>query len=178
MRNSSRENPPQAILALARRRIAELLAVHQRAEQAWENRFVWGEMPRKAARFADLRWFSDCDVAAKTCGGQKLGQWLAGESQIFPSEPPSVEIEPDHSFINPIPTIIYNFAFNSEEDRCVIHEIDLQGNLQRAAYELPEGMDGPLGSVIGPVVTAQIKRGSFDACLPEDYAPRQRQPES
>ena len=101
-----------------------------------------------------------------------LAQWVADESQIFPT---SIETASDQSFIHPLPTIIYNFAFNCEEDGCVIHEIDLQGNLQRAAYELPDGIDGTVGSLIGPIVTEQIKRGRLDGCLPEDYAPRQRQ---
>lgn len=171
----TRDSCPPAIISLARQRIAELAAAYYADDRQWFSRRFTGKslFRSKPARFVDARQFSACYLEARTCGGSALGRWAVGETQIFPMERDiraQAPEDPPGVMSNPAATIIFNFAFTAEGDKCVLTEIDVDGRVRRAAYSLPDGVGGEkVGATIGEEIHGNVQRGRWDTCLPEGW---------
>jgi hypothetical protein len=156
------EQCPLAIVAFARQRLASLAAAHLRDDRPWYLRWFVGQgVQSDPPKYADVKQFLECHLEERTCAGQLIGNWLVDETKILSS---SAETNPNADFfrdklVNYVETIIFNFALNSEKNKCVLVEIDLKGNVRRAAYKLPNGINGnALGPMIGELVRERVRR--------------------
>jgi hypothetical protein len=165
---------PAAILAAARLRIRELAEIYYRPARLWLLRWIAPKsfIRRGPARFADVRWLAECNLEARTCGGHITGRWLIGETQTL-----AIDLRlnlrgevPLDSIYDPLATIVFNFAITTDGGKCVLMEVDLDGNETRIVYELPHGLDSEtFGPMIGDKLCGKIPRGKWDLCLPEDF---------
>ena len=127
------------------------------------------------SHWADVRWFSECDVAARTCGGYLVARWVVGVTSVDPVEG---DFHPEASdagggVCDPLRAIVVNFGVTPARDACVLHVFLLSGNSYRFSARLPDGLrtahaipdDG------GPVA-GESWRFAFDLCLPATWQPR------
>lgn len=167
---------PPAIGSLIQAKLAEN---QQRYKQrSWLRRQLFIEIEEPGRYVADVRWLSECDTASRTCAGYLLGRWIMHSegSQPLEIDFEPYEVDPDAvaaAFDRLLHVMVYDFALSAEGDTCVLVEIDLDGGVQRAVYELPHGVNSAsLGPMIGDVVREKFARNRGDACVPAGWRPR------
>ena len=168
---------PPAVLHFVLERLAD--TVRRQENPHWLRRLLGIIIiANPSERTADVRWFSECDEATKTCSGYLLGRWLMCTEKITAFEydfAPDGEDDSPDLFQSILHTVLVNFAFTVDSSRCIVNEIDLKGRMRCAAYELPDGAASKtFGPVVGPVIRRRIRRDRGDQCVPEGWRPRQK----
>ena len=135
--------------------------------------------PRRGETVADVRWFSECNIECKDCSGVLLSRWLIWGNGIEPlaadlaPEAPDEDSSSRNCIDDPLFCMVYDFGITPQQDKCVIIETDLDGHIQRAAYQLPDGISGTvLGPMIGEAIHEKFKRDKWDPCVPKGWRPR------
>ncbi len=166
---------PVAVERFIQSRLAE--AKRRYGQRSWLRRQLFHRFERPGQYVADVRWLSECDLTLRTCSGYLLGRWDMHAQGSRPCEvdfaPEPSDAELDQGIVDPLVDMVYDFALSPEQDRCVIVEIDLDGRVERAAYELPGGIHSEeVGVVIGNVIREKFKRDRWDPCVPPGWRPR------
>jgi hypothetical protein len=136
---------------------------------------VFRDRSDRFAHWADVRWFSECDVAARTCGGHLVARWRIGVTSVDPFDfdfNPGAAGAGDELFC-PIRAIVVNFGVTPAHDACVLHAFLLSGNSYRSSARLPDGLRT---SRVVPddrgLVAGERWRFGFGPCLPATWRPR------
>jgi len=165
---------PPSILRFVQTRLAE--TERRRDHPHWLDRVLgttsWGLYQTTA----DVRWFSECSVVAKAVSGYLLARWLVTANTIVPLEFDFDYVSPDQNareLSKHLEALVVDFAFNAEENRCIVVEIDLRGRVKSAEYELSDGrQSSALGRMVGRVARKRVRRLYGDKCVPEGWRPR------
>jgi hypothetical protein len=142
--------------------------------RSWLSRLL-RPPPNTFTPWADVRWFSECDVASKTCAGFLLGRWLVGIDSVdavdLDFRPGAVD--EGGGIDKLLDAIVVNFAVTPLRDAAVLHFVPLHGDALRFAARLPQG---PATPQVTPdpadTVTDAPRRDARDLCLPAGWRPR------
>lgn len=168
---------PQSLIRFVQMKLCETKGRQEDRRSAVSRFFGIPSAPsyRPGEGQGDVRWFSECNAESMECSGRLLGRWLISADKVQPFEYDFIN-EPDPeagmSIDDPLRCMIYNFAICSEGDTGMLVEIDLDGRLRRAMYELPQGIHSAMfGRQIGQAVEEQFKRDPWDECVPPGCKP-------
>jgi len=154
---------PEPLIAFARERLLAQLEEHEKDKRPLYLRWLIRRplFPLLPTMFANVRQFSDCNFADRKCVGTVVTCWIVSQTKVFGEAPaPKAGVQaPSPAVVNYIRTLLVDFAVAPTGRECVIVETDLEGRIQRAAYELPSGIHGSkVGPVIGSVVEDRTVR--------------------
>jgi hypothetical protein len=153
---------PPAIAEFVRQRLTQYNAGELRRNR-WLRWFIWtgNQCPEEEVQ---VKQFSNCDIPSRSYAGACVGLWLVSKTKtlLYTVENDPIEKEwADNGLVRVERFLEFTFAITSEGDKCVIEEVDFDGRVRRAAYELPNGTNSSkVGAMLGSELRERIHRKS------------------